>query len=45
MDENYNVSIAWQNKDIVSKLLAEQFKGKTFAVYGIDVYYRQTAMY
>ncbi len=37
MDENYNVSIAWQNKDIVSKLLAEQFKGKTFAVYGIDV--------
>ena len=37
MDENDNVSIAWQNKDIVSKLLAEEFKGKTFAVYGIDV--------
>ena len=37
MDENDNVSIAWQNKDIVSKLLAEEFRGKTFAVYGIDV--------
>ena len=31
MDENDNVSIAWQNKDIVSKLLAEEFRGKTFA--------------
>ena len=29
--------IAYQNKDIVSKLMAEEFKGKTFAVYGIDV--------
>ena len=37
MDENDNWSIAWQNKDIVSKLLAEEFRGKTFAVYGIDV--------
>ena len=32
-----NSEIAYQNKDIVSKLMAEEFKGKTFAVYGIDV--------
>ena len=30
-------AIAYQNKDIVSKVMAEEFKGKTFAVYGIDV--------
>ncbi len=29
--------IAYQNKDITSKLLAEYFKGKTFRVYGLDV--------
>lgn len=29
--------IAYQNKDITSKVLAEEFVGKTFAVYGIDV--------
>ena len=32
-----NSEIAYQNKDIVSTLMAEEFKGKTFAVYGIDV--------
>ena len=30
-------AIAYQNKDIASKVMAEEFKGKTFAVYGIDV--------
>ena len=34
---NNNSAIAYQNKDIVSKVMAEEFKGKTFAVYGIDV--------
>ena len=29
--------IAYQNKDITAKSLADQFKGKTFSVYGIDV--------
>ena len=29
--------IAYQNKDITSKLLAEHFKGKTFRVYGLDI--------
>ncbi len=29
--------IAYQNKDITSKLLAEEFKGKSFAVYGVDL--------
>ena len=29
--------IAYHNKDITSKLLAECFKGKTFRVYGLDV--------
>lgn len=29
--------IAYQNKDITSKLLAENFKGKTFRVYGLDI--------
>lgn len=29
--------IAYQNKDITSKLLAENFKGKTFRVYGLDL--------
>ena len=29
--------IAWQNKDITSKILAEEFKGKSFSVYGLDL--------
>ena len=29
--------IAYQNKDITAKTLADQFKGKTFSVYGVDV--------
>ena len=29
--------IAYQNKDITSKILAEEFKGKSFSVYGIDI--------
>ena len=29
--------IAWQNKDVVSKSLAEMFRGKSFAVYGVNV--------
>ena len=29
--------IAYQNKDITSKVLAENFKGKTFQVYGLDL--------
>lgn len=29
--------IAYQNKDITSKVLAENFKGKTFRVYGLDI--------
>ena len=29
--------IAYQNKDITSKFLAENFKGKTFRVYGLKL--------
>ena len=29
--------VAYQNKDIVSKVMAEEFEGKSFAVYGIDI--------
>lgn len=32
-----NTEIAYQNKDITSKVLAENFKGKTFQVYGLDL--------
>ena len=32
-----NTEIAYQNKDITSKVLAENFKGKTFRVYGLDL--------
>lgn len=38
--ESYNMDkeeIAYQNKDITSKVLAENFKGKTFRVYGLDL--------
>ena len=31
------LDIAYQNKDITSKILAEEFKGKSFAVYGVDI--------
>jgi hypothetical protein len=31
------VDIAYQNKDIKSKFLAENFKGKTFSVYGLNL--------
>jgi hypothetical protein len=30
-------SIAYQNKDIASKVFAENFKGKSLKVYGLDV--------
>lgn len=30
-------SIAYQNKDIVSKVFADNFKGKSLAVYGLDI--------
>lgn len=32
-----HAEIAYQNKDITSKVLAENFKGKTFRVYGLDL--------
>ena len=32
-----NNDIAYQNKDITSKILAEHFKGKSLKVYGIDL--------
>ena len=32
-----DIEIAYQNKDITSKVLAEHFKGKTFKVYGLDL--------
>ncbi len=32
-----NEEIAYQNKDITSKVLAENFKGKTFRVYGLEL--------
>lgn len=32
-----NTEIAYQNKDITSKMLAENFKGKTFRIYGLDL--------
>ncbi|MDE6619855.1 MAG: hypothetical protein K2K74_05070 [Lachnospiraceae bacterium] len=32
-----NAEIAYQNKDITSKFLAENLKGKTFGVYGLDL--------
>ena len=28
--------VAWQNKDILSKVLGDSFKGKSFAVYGVE---------
>ncbi len=32
-----NEEIAYQNKDITSKMLAENFRGKSFQVYGLDL--------
>lgn len=32
-----HIEVAYQNKDITSKFLAENFKGKTFRVYGLDL--------
>ena len=34
---NGDAAIAYQNKDIVSKVVDEELKGKPFSVYGIDV--------
>lgn len=31
------IAIAYQNKDITSKVLAENFKGKSFQAYGLDL--------
>lgn len=31
------IEIAYQNKDITSKVLAENFKGKTFRSYGLNL--------
>lgn len=35
--EHEKTAIAYQNKDIVSKVLAENFKGKSFRAYGLDL--------
>lgn len=35
--ETRRQNIAYQNKDITSKVLAERFQGKTFRVYGLDL--------
>ena len=32
-----DTEVAYQNKDITSKVLAENFKGKSFRVYGLDL--------
>lgn len=32
-----DIEIAYQNKDITSKVLAEHFRGKTFRVYGLEL--------
>lgn len=29
--------VAWQNKDIIAKILSEKYKDKSFSVYGIDL--------
>lgn len=36
-DHTTHGEIAYQNKDIASKLFAEYFRGKSFRVYGLDV--------
>lgn len=35
--ETVTSKIAYQNKDITSKVLAERFQGRTFRVYGLDL--------
>ena len=37
MDILIQEDIVYQNKDITSKMLAENFKGKSFRVYGLDI--------
>lgn len=37
MEQMEQLEIAYQNKDITSKVLAESFKWKTFRVYGLDL--------
>lgn len=37
METKNKPSIAYQNKDIVSKILAENFKSKSLGVYGLDL--------
>ena len=38
MDKETTVNkIAYQSKNITSKVLAERFQGKTFRVYGLDL--------
>ena len=32
-----DTEIAYQNKDITSKVMAEEFEGESFAVYGVDL--------
>ena len=32
-----NSSIAWQNKDVTSKYFGDNLKGKSFAVYGLEL--------
>jgi hypothetical protein len=34
---SYNHAIAYQNKDITSKILGAKFKNKSFSVYGLDI--------
>ena len=35
-DTSKEAEISWHNKDIMSKVLTETFKGKSFNVYGIQ---------
>lgn len=37
METKNKPSIAYQNKDIASKILAENFKSKSLGVYGLDL--------
>lgn len=37
MPRKKGASVAYQNKDIFSKMMAEEFCGKSFSAYGIDV--------
>ncbi len=35
--QSNETEISWQNKDITSKMMAAEFKGKTFSVYGLSL--------